>query len=522
MDAMTQRDDRNAAIVLAHERPFRLGAVEIRPATREVIGVRERTTLEPRVMQVLVALARAEGAILTRDDLTDSCWGGRIVGEDALSRVISKLRRATDGVGRDGWTLETITKVGYRLLPAGQDPDAVPSLQTPSPAAGPDRRLLWAGGAAAAIAALAGGGYWLARPRVPREARLLYQKGLEALKPGLPESNEQAQGFLREAVARAPDYADAWGALALAYQGALLFTEPGRQAGVTAKAEAAARRALELRPNEPQATAALALLVNPYRNWLAAEALYQRALMSHAKDADVEFIYARLLMGVGRLRDSVPRAQAGVDGDEFAVWHHHTLAFSLWGAGRIDEADLALSKALARWPRHYALWFLQIAVLTYSGRPGAALAVGADIANRPINIPDADIELSLMAARALQIGSPADVKAAGDAHLAAARRGAGYAENAINLLSALGRLDEAFDVARALYLRQGFNPGESRFASGRFVVGGRRQTHILFMPPGRLMRADPRFPALMADLGLADYWRRSGHPPDDPAWMPRL
>src|SRR5262250_2972565 len=112
-------------IRLARERPFRLGAVEVRPATREVVGPGGRAVLEPRVMQVLVALAQAGGEIVTRDDLTARCWEGRIVGEDAISKVISRLRRLTETLGRESWTMETVTKVGYRLLPrdgAAADP----------------------------------------------------------------------------------------------------------------------------------------------------------------------------------------------------------------------------------------------------------------------------------------------------------------------------------------------------------------------------------------------------------------
>ncbi|WP_368855478.1 winged helix-turn-helix domain-containing protein, partial [Klebsiella pneumoniae] len=62
-------------IDLAHEAEFRLGALEVRPALRQLVrddGVEE--ILEPRVMQVLVALAGASGAILSRDDLTRTCW----------------------------------------------------------------------------------------------------------------------------------------------------------------------------------------------------------------------------------------------------------------------------------------------------------------------------------------------------------------------------------------------------------------------------------------------------------------
>ena len=32
------------------------------------------------------------GAIVTRDELTMSCWDGRVVGEDAINRILSRLR----------------------------------------------------------------------------------------------------------------------------------------------------------------------------------------------------------------------------------------------------------------------------------------------------------------------------------------------------------------------------------------------------------------------------------------------
>jgi DNA-binding winged helix-turn-helix (wHTH) protein/tetratricopeptide (TPR) repeat protein len=508
------RQDRE--IQLAHERPFRLGAVEIRPATREVVGPRGRAVLEPRVMQVLVALARAPGEVIARDDLIASCWEGRIVGEDAISRVISRLRRLSEGVGRDGWTLETVTKVGYRLLPAGHDPEN--RLPRPASGAPPSRRILLATGGAMAATAAGGFLWWTRRPQIPATARELYLKGREALRPGLPEDNTQAQGFLREAVAQAPDYAEAWGALAFAYQSSLLFTDPARQAGVSAQAEAAAKRALDLNPNEAQANAVLALLAPVYRHWAGTEKLYKRALALHARDPQVEWSYARLLMEVGRIRAAVEHAQAAVAGDPFAVWHRLVLAYALWAAGRIEEADLALAKALARWPRHYALWFLQLSLLAFTGRADRAVAFGEDVSNRPFNIPVADIEVSMKGVRALQTRSPETIADAIATNVAASRRGGGYAENAMGWLAVLGRMDDAFAVARALYLDEGFTIYEQRFSSGRFDVARRRHTYVLFTPQTLPMRSDPRFGALMRDVGIADYWKTTGHGPDDPAW----
>jgi DNA-binding winged helix-turn-helix (wHTH) protein len=104
-------------IVLAHEMPFRLGVLQIEPALRRVsTDEGDEEIIQQRTMQVLIALARADGAIVTRDDLTISCWSGTVVGDDSINRVIAQLRRLAQGIGGGRFTLETITKVGYRLV----------------------------------------------------------------------------------------------------------------------------------------------------------------------------------------------------------------------------------------------------------------------------------------------------------------------------------------------------------------------------------------------------------------------
>ena len=105
---------RSAPVILAREGAFALGPLRIDPSLRAVLGAGCSETLEPRVMQVLVVLARAGGTIVTRDELTMSCWGGRVVGEDAINRTLGRLRRLARQT--DAFQLETIRKVGYRLV----------------------------------------------------------------------------------------------------------------------------------------------------------------------------------------------------------------------------------------------------------------------------------------------------------------------------------------------------------------------------------------------------------------------
>ncbi|MBV6424482.1 MAG: hypothetical protein NAOJABEB_02293 [Steroidobacteraceae bacterium] len=107
------RQAHSPSIDLAREPDFELGGLQVRPSAREVTRGHEVHTLEPRVMQVLVALARRRGATVSRDSLIAGCWGGAIVGEDAIQRCIGRLRRLAGAVG--GFEIETLSRIGYRL-----------------------------------------------------------------------------------------------------------------------------------------------------------------------------------------------------------------------------------------------------------------------------------------------------------------------------------------------------------------------------------------------------------------------
>ena len=152
-----------AAVQLASERPFELGKVRVDPAIRQIVYADNSSeTLEPRVMEVLVAMHRADGAILTRDDLTAACWHNIVVGEDAIQRVIQRLRKAAERSGR-AFRIETITKVGYRLIIDGTVQSGVAAIaDRPRPA----RRAMLASAVAALVIALATG-LWLARGTGP-------------------------------------------------------------------------------------------------------------------------------------------------------------------------------------------------------------------------------------------------------------------------------------------------------------------------------------------------------------------
>lgn len=106
-----------ARIVLGATPDFDLGSVHVRPTHRDIVlpngEVRE---LEPRVMQVLVALALPRPDVVTRDRLIELCWEGRIVSEDAINRCILALRRLARSIDPPPFTIETVARVGYSLV----------------------------------------------------------------------------------------------------------------------------------------------------------------------------------------------------------------------------------------------------------------------------------------------------------------------------------------------------------------------------------------------------------------------
>lgn len=75
------------------------------------------TALEPRVLQVLVYLARHQGEVVTHQALMEAVWGQSIVDPSTLQRCIGQLRRAFGDDGRQQHTIATYPKNGYSLLP---------------------------------------------------------------------------------------------------------------------------------------------------------------------------------------------------------------------------------------------------------------------------------------------------------------------------------------------------------------------------------------------------------------------
>ena len=86
------------------------------PATNELGRGGETLRVEPKVMEVLMALADRPGGVVSREELLSIAWPGVVVGDEALTQSIIKLRRALGDNPRSPAYIETISKRGYRLI----------------------------------------------------------------------------------------------------------------------------------------------------------------------------------------------------------------------------------------------------------------------------------------------------------------------------------------------------------------------------------------------------------------------
>lgn len=96
--------------------PFYVGAWRVEPATGYVVGAEGQVRLEPKVMEVLCYLAGRPGQTVTREALLEAVWAGTVVEENALSRAVSQLRKAFQDERRNPVVIETLPKLGYRLI----------------------------------------------------------------------------------------------------------------------------------------------------------------------------------------------------------------------------------------------------------------------------------------------------------------------------------------------------------------------------------------------------------------------
>jgi len=125
---------------------FVFGDHVLDPDRRELIRGSNAIAVGPQVFDLLTYLLRNRERVVTKDDLIESVWGGRIVSESTLTSHINAVRKAIGDSGEEQRLVRTIARKGYRFVgdvretDDSKEPDPAKHREPPTPAlALPDR-----------------------------------------------------------------------------------------------------------------------------------------------------------------------------------------------------------------------------------------------------------------------------------------------------------------------------------------------------------------------------------------------
>ena len=158
-----EQDDEKGSTL---ESDFMIEGWLIRPQLNRIELQGKVTQVQPKIMSVLLILARSPGQVVTKDCLLQTAWADTHVTPHVLARAISELRKVFHDNPQSPTVIETIPKTGYRLIAAvsrirkQENGDATQNSRAGSdesvdhsgrqstvpPAASRSTTLMWAGG----------------------------------------------------------------------------------------------------------------------------------------------------------------------------------------------------------------------------------------------------------------------------------------------------------------------------------------------------------------------------------------
>src|SRR5260370_37693929 len=83
---------------------------------RELRRSGERIALDPQVFDLLVYLVRTRERVVSKDDLLQAVWGGRIVSDSTLTSRINAARKAVGDSGEAQRVIRTVPRKGIRFV----------------------------------------------------------------------------------------------------------------------------------------------------------------------------------------------------------------------------------------------------------------------------------------------------------------------------------------------------------------------------------------------------------------------
>jgi TolB-like protein/Tfp pilus assembly protein PilF len=94
---------------------YRFSRFVLDAAERRLLGEEDQIRLPPKTFDLLLALVRRHGRLVTKGELLQLVWPDTFVEEGILSVHVARLRRALVDSTRNGRLIETVSRSGYRF-----------------------------------------------------------------------------------------------------------------------------------------------------------------------------------------------------------------------------------------------------------------------------------------------------------------------------------------------------------------------------------------------------------------------
>ncbi len=307
---------------MASSETFHFDEFTLEVRERRLMRGREVVRLSPKSYDVLVALVRQRGRLVTKDELLTRLWPGSFVEEGSLNVHVSALRKALGEDARRPTYIETVARSGYRFIAAVRFDSEDEKPFAPSAVARPVE-----------LYELVGRG----------RSHLLSDSFFE-----LPAAVEA----FRSAIEIDPTYAPAHAGLARARCVlAASHAVPHQEAFAEAKASALRALAMDSASADAQVALGTVLFLSEW-DWTAAERSLQRALEINPDHTEALLQYGSLQEALGRLDDGLRCKQQALARDPRSPGVLVQIATSYWHQRKYDDALVWAQRALDVNPKH--------------------------------------------------------------------------------------------------------------------------------------------------------------------------
>ena len=107
---------------------FRIGDFLVMQDRLIVVRDGQEIKFEPRWMEVLVMLAEHAGETLSTERLLIEVWRSTVYGDNPVQKAISGLQKSIGDAPRESRYIETVPRLGYRLIAPVSFPDIRPHI----------------------------------------------------------------------------------------------------------------------------------------------------------------------------------------------------------------------------------------------------------------------------------------------------------------------------------------------------------------------------------------------------------